>query len=71
VTSRPYGGGTPATERIAATAIDAQAIEQGHLPTGLRVFVVALAGGRDVAHVRASDGEGALLMTCEDGRCDR
>jgi len=71
VTSRPYGGGTPSTERIATTAIDDQAIEQGHLPAGLRAFVVALPGGRDVAHVRASDGTGARLMTCEDGRCDR
>ncbi len=71
VTSRPYGGGTPATEQIAATAVDEQAIEQGHLPDGVRVFVVALAGGRDVAHVRVSDSAGALLMTCEGGRCDR
>ncbi len=71
VTSRPYGGGTPVTERIAATAVDERAIEQGHLPGGVRVFVVALAGGRDVAHVRVSDSAGALLMTCEGGRCDR
>jgi hypothetical protein len=71
VTSRPYGGGTPATERIAATPVDEQAIEQGHLPSGVRVFVAALAGGRDVAHVRVSDDAGALLMTCEGGRCDR
>jgi hypothetical protein len=71
VTSRPYGGGTPTTEQIAATAVDEQAIDQGRLPAGVRVFVVALAGGRDVAHVRVSDDAGALLMTCEGGRCDR
>jgi hypothetical protein len=71
VTSRPYGGGTPATEEIAAAAVDEQAIEQGHLPSDVRVFVVALVGGRDVAHVRVSDGAGALLMTCEGGRRDR
>jgi hypothetical protein len=71
VTSRPYGGGTPTTKRITATAVDGQAIEQGHLPDGVRVFVVALTGGRDVAHVRVNNGEGALLMTCESGRCDR
>ena len=71
VTSRPYGGGTPTTAQIAAAAVDEQAIEQGHLPDGVRVFVIALAGGRDVAHVRVSDGAGALLMTCEGGRCDR
>jgi len=71
VTSRPYGGGTPTTDQVAATAVDGQAIEQGHLPDGVRVFVLALAGGRDVAHVRVTDGGGALLMTCEGGRCDR
>jgi hypothetical protein len=71
VTSRPYGGGTPSTEQVAAAAVDEQAIEQGHLPGGVRVFVVALAGGRDVAHVRVSDAAGALLMTCEAGRCNR
>jgi hypothetical protein len=71
VTSRPYGGGTPATGRIAATPVDDRAVEQGHLPDGVRVFVVALAGGRDVAHVRVSDAAGNLLLTCEGGRCDR
>jgi hypothetical protein len=71
VTSRPYGGGTPATERVSAAAVDGRAIEQGQLPSGVRVFVVALAGGRDVAHVRVSDDAGDLLLTCEDGRCDR
>jgi hypothetical protein len=71
VTSRPYGGGTPNTQRISASAVADDAIDQGHLPSGLRVFVVALDGGRDAAHVRVSDATGALLLTCEDGRCDR
>jgi hypothetical protein len=71
VTSRPYGGGTPATDTVAATPVAARAIEQGHLPGGVRVFVVALAGGRDVAHVRVSDATDHLLLTCEAGRCDR
>jgi hypothetical protein len=71
VTSRPYGGGTPATDRISAAPVDGRAVEQGHLPDGVRVFVVALAGGRDVAHVRVSDAAGNLLLTCEGGRCDR
>lgn len=71
VTSRPYGGGTPATATVAAAPVDGRAVEQGHLPTGVRVFVIALAGGRDVAHVRVSDAAGGLLLSCEGGRCDR
>jgi hypothetical protein len=71
VTSRPYGGGTPATQDVAAAPVDGDAVQQGHLPGGLRVFVVALDGGRDVAHVRVTDGAGALLLTCDAGRCDR
>jgi hypothetical protein len=71
VTSRPYGGGTPTRQDVAAAPVDGDAIQQGHLPAGLRVFVVALDGGRDVAHVRVTDGAGALLLTCDDGRCDR
>jgi hypothetical protein len=71
VTSRPYGGGTPSTTRIAAAPVGADAIEQGHLPAGVRVFVVALAGGRDVARARVTDAAGTVLLTCVDGRCNR
>jgi hypothetical protein len=71
VTSRPYGGGAPATRTVPAAAVESRAVEQGHLPTGLRVFVVALDGGRDVAHVVAADAAGAPVFTCDGGRCDR
>jgi hypothetical protein len=71
VSSRPYGGGATTTTRVAAAPVGADAIEQGHLPGGLRVFVVALPGGRDVARARVTDAAGAVLLTCVDGRCDR
>jgi hypothetical protein len=69
--SRPYGGGAARTDRLAATAVDVRAVQQGRLPRGLRVFVVALAGGRDVTRVQAADASGAVVLTCRDGRCDR
>jgi hypothetical protein len=71
VTSRPYGGGAARTDHVAAAPVDARAIEQGHLPGALRVFVLALPGGRDVAHVSVADSAGRLILTCDDGRCDR
>jgi hypothetical protein len=71
VTSRPYGGGASRTDRVAAAPVGARAIEQGHLPGALRVFVLALDGGRDVAHVSVADGAGQAILTCDDGRCDR
>jgi hypothetical protein len=70
VTSRPYGGGAARTEQIVATPVDGQAIEQGHLPGGLRVFVLALNGGRDVAHVAVTDATDTTILTCRHGRCD-
>jgi hypothetical protein len=71
VTSRGYGGGAARTDTVAATAVGARAVEQGRLPTGLRVFVIALDGGRDVAHVVATDPGGATVVTCNRGRCDQ
>jgi hypothetical protein len=71
VTSRPYGGGVARTQRVAAEPVDVRAVEQGHLPAGLHVFVIALDGGRDVAQVRATDAGGAPILTCDGGRCDR
>jgi hypothetical protein len=71
LTSRPYGGGLAMTERFDAQPVDARAIDQGHLPAGVRVFAVALPGGRDVARVRVGDAAGAVLLTCDHGRCDR
>lgn len=69
--SRPYGGGASTTDATDAQPVAPDAIEQGHLPAGLRVFVLALPGGRDVARVSVRDGAGALLLTCRHGRCDR
>jgi hypothetical protein len=71
VTYRAFGGGAPATARLAAAPVGDDAVAQGHLPAGLRVFVVALPGGRDVARVAAADGAGRVLLTCDPGRCDR
>ena len=71
VTSRPYGGGAATTSDVDAAAVDPHAIEQGHLPGGLRVFVVALDGGRAVPHVSVTGAAGEPLLTCVDGRCDR
>jgi hypothetical protein len=70
VTSRAYGGGAAVTRGVPADPVDPRAIEQGHLPAGLRVFVVALVGGRDVAHVVATDAAGAPALTCDNGRCE-
>jgi hypothetical protein len=69
--SRPYGGGTATAATVAAAPVTAEAVQQGHLPAGLRVFALALPGGRDVARVRVRDDAGALLLSCQDGRCDR
>ncbi|QEC47230.1 hypothetical protein FSW04_06240 [Baekduia soli] len=71
VTSRPYGGGPARSDRVTPGAVAPAAVVQGHLPAGLRVFVVALAGGRDVAHVEAADDAGRTVLTCDAGRCDR
>jgi hypothetical protein len=71
VTSRAFGGGETRVDELAAAPVDPRAITEGHLPAGLRVFVLALAGGRDVADVQATDGAGAVVVRCADGRCDR
>jgi hypothetical protein len=71
VTSRAYGGGAPASERLDAQPVADDALAQGHLPDGLRVFAVALTGGREVARVRVGDAAGTVLLTCDQGRCDR
>ena len=69
--SRAFGGGTARTDHVAATAVAPEAIRQGHLPAGVRVFVVALPGARDVARVVVRDDVGAVVATCTAGRCDR
>jgi len=71
VTTRPYGGGPATTVPLDATPVAGDAIQQGHLPAGLRVFVTALPGGRDVTRVGVADDAGRLLLSCDHGRCDR
>jgi hypothetical protein len=71
VESRAFGGGTGRTDVVDARTVAPEAIEEGHLPEGLRVFVVALPGARDVARVVVRDDAGAVLTTCTAGRCDR
>jgi hypothetical protein len=71
VTSRAYGGGETRVDQLAAAPVSPDAITQGHLPPGLRVFVLALAGGRDVADVQAADAAGHVVLRCSGGRCDR
>jgi hypothetical protein len=72
VRARPYGGGATTTTTLAASAVGADAIAQGHLPSGLRVFALALPGGRDVTRVDVADASGAPLLTCDhspEARC--
>jgi hypothetical protein len=72
VTARPYGGGASTTTTLDASAVGADAIAQGHLPRGLRVFALALPGGRDVTRVDVQDAAGAPLLTCDhspEARC--
>lgn len=56
-----------------ATAVvapaDPEAIGKGGLPAGMRVFVTALDGARDVPLVTARDASGAVLLVCRNGRC--
>jgi len=57
--------------RVVAAAApgDAEAIGKGGLPDGMRVFVAALDGAREVPLVTARDGAGAVLLVCRNGRC--
>ena len=71
VTSHGYDGGAATTTRVDARPVDPHAVQQGHLPAGLRVFVVALDGGRDVPRVEAADASGSVVLQCVNGRCDR
>ncbi len=56
------------TTAVAAPA-DATAVGRGDLPAGMRVFVAALDGARDVPLITARDSTGAVLLVCRDGRC--
>lgn len=60
---------TGARVRVATPPADPRAIGRGGLPAGMRVFVAALDGARDVPFVTARDAAGAVLLVCRDGRC--
>ena len=54
---------------VTAAPADATAVGRGDLPAGMRVFVAALDGARDVPLVTAVDGAGDVLLVCREGRC--
>jgi hypothetical protein len=60
---------TGARATVAAAPADAVAVGRGDLPAGMRVFVAALDGARDVPLVTARNGSGRVLLVCRDGRC--
>ena len=60
---------TGARVAAAAAPADAEAVRKGGLPAGMRVFVAALDGAREVPLVTARDGAGAVLLVCRNGRC--
>ncbi len=60
---------TGAKATAAAAPADGEAIGKGGLPDGMRVFVAALPGARDVPLVTARDAGGAVLLVCRNGRC--
>jgi hypothetical protein len=60
---------TGARATVAAAPADPAAVGRGDLPAGMRVFVAALDGARDVPLVTARDATGAVLLVCRDGRC--
>jgi hypothetical protein len=54
---------------VAAAPADPNAVGRSDLPAGMRVFVAALDGARDVPLVTVRDASGAVLLLCRDGRC--
>ncbi len=60
---------TGARASVPAAQADATAVGRGDLPAGMRVFVAALDGAREVPRVTARDAAGAVLIVCLDGRC--
>ena len=57
---------TGARATVPAAPADPRAVGRGDLPAGMRVFVAALDGARDVPRVVARDGSGAVLLICLD-----
>ena len=60
---------TGARATVLAVPADPKAVGRGDLPAGMRVFVAALDGAREVPLVTARDASGAVLLVCRDGRC--
>ncbi len=60
---------TGARATVASAPADAEAVARGDLPAGMRTFVAALDGARDVPLVPARDATGAVLLVCRNGRC--
>jgi hypothetical protein len=60
---------TGARATVGAVPADPKAVGRGDLPAGMRVFVAALDGAREVPLVTARDASGAALLVCRDGRC--
>jgi hypothetical protein len=60
---------TGAGATVRAVPADPKAIGRGELPSGMRVFVAALDGAREVPLVTARDASGAALLVCREGRC--
>jgi hypothetical protein len=60
---------TGARVTVPSIPADAEAIGNGGLPAGMRVFVAALEGARDVPLVTARNAAGRVLLICRNGRC--
>lgn len=57
--------------RVRTVAADPDAVGQGDLPEGMRVFVAALDGVSDVPTATARDAAGRVLLVCHEGRCSQ
>jgi hypothetical protein len=60
---------TGARATVASAPADPEAIGKGDLPAGMRTFVAALEGAREVPLVTVRDRAGAVLLVCRNGRC--
>jgi hypothetical protein len=60
---------TGARATVAAAPADPSAVGRGDLPGGMRVFVAALDGAREVPLVTVRDASHVVLLVCRDGRC--
>ncbi len=60
---------TGARVTVPSAPADRTAVGRGDLPAGMRVFVAALDGARDVPRVTARSASGRILLVCLDGRC--